>query len=59
MNSNVLKGSNLFEPLVDQHYKLVSHAFTLLAPASPIPAIGELHPSFAHTTLQDLESPSA
>ena len=27
--------------------------FPALAP--PIPAIGELHPSFAHATLQDLE----
>ena len=25
------------------------------APAPPIPAIGEPHPSFAHPTLQDLE----
>ena len=25
------------------------------APAPPIPAIGESHPSFAHATLQDLE----
>ena len=25
------------------------------APAPPIPAIGEPHPSFAHATLQDLE----